>query len=303
MYDVIIVGGGPAGLSAGLILGRFRRSVLICDSQNPRNAKSNAVHGFLSRDGIHPQELLKISREQLQAYPTVEIEFQEVTDIVKSNSYFNVHFHDASMKSARKILFATGMKDNLPDIEGMETLWGQGVFHCPYCHGWEVRDKAIAVVANGENAVRLSMLLQNLSSDIVVCTNGNAEISDSEHLQLDQQRIRIIETPIVCLRHQDAVLDGIIFEDGRFLEREAIFVDTSQQQRSTLPARLGCAITDHGHVEADESGKTSVDGVFAAGDQATFRQQVLFAAATGATAAASINFELAQEAFTMAKTL
>jgi thioredoxin reductase len=297
MFDVVIIGGGPAGLSAGLTLGRFRRSVLICDGQHPRNAKSTGVHGFLSRDGIHPQELLQIAREQLTPYSTVQIRAQEVIDIVQSDGTFNVYLQDGTCESTKKVLLATGVKDILPSIEGIDALFGQSVFHCPYCHGWEARDKAIAIVANGDTAIHFSKLLHSLSRDLVICTNGSPEIGSSERLQLDRLGIQIIETPILRLKRQDAILEGLEFTDGRTLQRDVIFVRPAQQQHSPLPAKLGCTMTAQGYVNVDEQGKTSIDGVYAAGDLASPMQQVVHAASRGAATAAFINAELAHEAF------
>ncbi|MBC7869687.1 MAG: NAD(P)/FAD-dependent oxidoreductase [Chitinophagaceae bacterium] len=297
MFDVIIIGGGPAGLSAGLTLGRFRRSVLICDGQHPRNAKSTGVHGFFSRDGIHPQELLKIAREQLTPYSTVQVRSQEVIDIVQSDAHFTVYFQDGASELAKKILFATGVKDVLPAIDDIDALWGKSVYHCPYCHGWEARDKAIAVLANGDASIHYSKLLHSLSNDIVICTNGRLEMSNSERLQLDRLGINITETPILHLKRQDTTLEGIVFTDGSYLQRDVIFVRPAQIQHSLLPAKLGCAMTENGFVDVDEQGKTSIEGVYAAGDLTSMMQQVLFAASRGAASAAGINYELAHEAF------
>jgi thioredoxin reductase len=297
MFDVIIIGGGPAGLSAGLTLGRFRRSVMICDSQQPRNAKSTGVHGFFSREGIHPQELLQIAREQLKPYSTVQLHAQEVVDIVPSDAHFKVIFRDGTSESTKKVLFATGVKDIFPPIEGLDALVGQSVFHCPYCDGWEARDKAIAIVANGDAAVHFSQLLHSLSDDIVICTNGSSEMSSSEHLQLDRLGINIIETPILRLKRQDTALEGLEFADGSFLQCDVLFVRPAQHQHSPLPERTGCKMTGDGYVDVDEQGKTSIAGVYAAGDLTSLKQQVVFAAARGVAAAAAINSELAHEIF------
>lgn len=297
MIDVVIIGGGAAGLSAGLILGRFRRSVMICDGQHPRNARSTGVHGFFSREGIHPQELLQIGRDQLAPYSTVQMQSQEVIDIIPTDGHFEVRFQDGTTESARKILFATGVKDILPEIDGIEALWGQGVYHCPYCHGWEVRDQAIAIVANGEMATHFAKLLRALSDALVICTNGVSEISDEDRDQLERLRINVIETPILRLMQRDGQLDGIAFTDGSMLQRHAVFVRSTPQQHSSLPASLGCAMTANGYIQVNELGKTSIDGVFAAGDNTSPLQQVIHAASRGAAAAAGINSELAQESF------
>ncbi|MBX3063603.1 MAG: NAD(P)/FAD-dependent oxidoreductase [Anaerolineae bacterium] len=297
MFDVVIIGAGPAGLSAALSLGRFRRSVLILDGQRPRNARSTGAHNLFSRDGIHPHELLQIAREQLVPYPTVELRAQEAINIAHDNGTFTVQLQDGSTASARYVLFATGVKDILPPIEGIEELFARSVFHCPYCHGWEVKDKAIAIVANGDAAIHFAMLLHSLSSNIAICTNGNSEIGSSELNQLDRLGINVVETPILRLEHEERLLKGVRFTDGSFLPREAIFMRPAQQQHSLLPAKLGCALTENGHVVVDDKGKTSVDGVFAAGDLMSGMQQVIFAASRGAAAAAFINYELAHQAF------
>jgi thioredoxin reductase len=297
MFDVIIVGGGIAGLSAGLVLGRFRRAVLICDSGKPRNAKSHGVHNFLSRDGILPNELLQIARSQLQPYNTVELRSQKVVDIVPNEQHFEVSFADGSREQARKILFATGVKDHLPPITGMDDLFGAGVFHCPYCDGWEARDKAIAILANGETALHFGKLLHALTNDLVLCTNGASEISEADMHRFDELGIRIITTPVAHINMTDAGLEGLTFADGTHLERDVIFLKPAQSQSSPLLAKLGCAFTDGGYVKVDEQGKTNVAGIFAAGDLTTPTQAVVYAASKGVSTAAAINYELAQEVF------
>jgi thioredoxin reductase len=297
MFDVIIIGAGPAGLSAALILGRFRRSVLVLDGQQPRNAKSQGVHGFLSRDGVMPRELLQIGRDQLEPYSTVQVQAQTAIDIAPSERGFDVRLQDGTTESSKKILFATGVRDILPDIGGMEALWGKSVFHCPYCHGWEARDKAIAILANGEGAVHFGKLLRALSNDLVICTNGKSEIGEHDRDGLERFGIRVVETPIAQLRHRDGRLEAIVFEDGTALQREAVFIRAAQEQHSLLPAKLGCAINEMGYIQVDVNGKTSIAGVYAAGDLTSGRQQVIFAASQGAAAAAMMNAELAEEAF------
>lgn len=297
MFDVVIIGGGPAGLSAGLVLGRFGHQVLICDSQRPRNAKSPAVHAFLSRDGVQPQELLSVSRAQLSAYPSVEIRNQEVMDVAREGKNFIVTLQEGAPVTARKILFATGVKDILPSIAGVDALFGKSVFHCPYCHGWEARGKTLAILANGASALHLTMLVHRLNSDIVICTNGPSEISAEDQRSLDRHGIQVIETPIERLQWHEDVLEAIVFKDGIQLPREALMVRTTLEQHSSLPVRLGCALNEMGFLAVDDKGHTSVEGVFAAGDITSMAHQVIFAASRGAFAATWINTELLHEAF------
>lgn len=295
MFDVVIIGGGAAGLSAGLTLGRFQRRVLIADGSQPRNAPAHGVHNFFSRDGTPPGELLQIARAQLEPYTTVAIRPLEVIAVQPHEQHFEVVFADGTHEQAQKILLATGVKDQLPPIAGLEALWGKSVFHCPYCHGWEARDQAIAILANGDGALHLASLLHSLSQDMVICTNGASEIADAD--VLNRRGIRIITTPIQHVTGIDGTLEGITFTDGTYLKRDVIFARPSQSQHSTLPAELGCTFTPNGHVQVDAQGRTSVAGVFAAGDLASPNQQVIAAAAAGAFAAAIINSELAQAAF------
>ena len=178
MYDVIVIGAGPAGLSAALMLGRCRRRVLVCDTGKPRNAASRAMHGFLSRDGIAPADFLKIAREQMQRYDTVELRDIEVTAAECRESRFHVTLADGSVQQSRKLLIATGVVDNLPEVPGFRELFGTSVFHCPYCDGWEVRDRPLAIYGRAERGLGLSLELLGWSRDLVLCTDGPSEISD-----------------------------------------------------------------------------------------------------------------------------
>lgn len=297
MFDVAIIGGSAAGLSAGLILGRFKRKVLICDSGKPRNAVAEGVHGFLSRDGTPPQELFQISREQLKPYTTVDLRQGEVIDVVRVDDHFDVIFSDVARQQAKYILLATGVKDELPAIKGLADFWGKGVFHCPYCHGWEVRDTALALIANGNQATHISKLLLALTDDLVICTNGPSTIEDDDQKRLAAHGVRIITTPIAEIKGTGESLQGIAFEDGSYLAREAIFTATTPYLHSDLSTKLGCELDDAGRIQVDEYGLTSVEGVYAAGDITTPMQQVIHAASSGAKTAAMINAQLAEEAF------
>jgi thioredoxin reductase len=297
MLDVIIIGGGAAGLSAALILGRFNRHVLVYDHGKKRNANSRAVHGMLSRDGISPKELIEASLSQLKQYPSIHFRQQEVLNITKNVQSFTVTLADGSVEHSRRILFATGVKDELPQIEGLEHLWGTSVFHCPYCHGWEAQNKAVAILANGQVAVHLSKLLLALTQDLVICTQEPSEISEQDTERLTKWGVSIITTPILKLESSNNELQRIVFQDGTQIDREAIFVHSRQTQHSPLPQALGCRLTDAGHLEVDSQGRTSVAGIYAAGDLIGTYQQVIFAAAQGATAAATINTEIAEEVF------
>ena len=296
MYDVLIIGAGPAGLSAALVLGRIRRRVLVIDAGKPRNAPSPQSHSFFTRDGTPPSELLRIGREQLQPYG-VEMLDAEVVDALREGEGFTAVLADGSRRSARRLLLATGVTDPLPEIEGLKELWGTAVIHCPYCHGWEVRDRPLAVHGNGKTAAERVALVRCLSRDVVLCTDGPADLGeDREHLV--RNGIPIREERIVRLEGRDGHLERIVFADGTDLARHAMFLATLPRQHSGLAERLGCEITDIGLVKVDSAGLTTVPGVYAAGDLALRIHQVVVASADGAIAGAAINLGLAMEEFT-----
>src|SRR3954469_16388685 len=240
MYDVIIVGAGPAGLSAALLLGRSRRRVLVCDSGKPRNGASQAMHGYLTRDGIAPREFLGIARDQLKEYDCVELRDVEVTAAeCQRDSRFHVTLASGEELRSRKLLIATGVVDNVPAIPGFLDLFGSSVFHCPYCDGWEVRDQPLAIYGRGARGVGLALELTAWSRDLVLCTDGPSEV-DAESLgRLERNGIRVREECIASLEGDEGVLQRIVFKQGEPLDRRALFFTTGQYQRSDLLMRLG----------------------------------------------------------------
>ncbi|XSG74124.1 NAD(P)/FAD-dependent oxidoreductase [Herpetosiphon llansteffanensis] len=300
MFDVIIVGGSVAGLSAALVLGRARRKVVVLDSQQPRNAQSPGVHNFLSRDGILPAELRQIGRDQLKPYPSVEVRFATAEQAQAIDSGFVVTLDDGSELHSRKLLIASGVIDELPAIEGMAELWGSSVFHCPYCHGWEVRDQPLAVlVSDADRLFHVATLLQNWSSDLVVCTNGEAQLSPEQRQILAKLNLPIREDHLVGIEQANGQLTHLIFDQGEPLARSGLLIGVPQRQRSQLPAQLGCETSDNpqmpGLIKVQMLGQTSVPGVYAAGDATAGMQQAINAAAGGAMAGAGINHELIQD--------
>jgi thioredoxin reductase len=294
MYDVIIIGAGPAGLSAALMLGRCRRRVLVCDTGRPRNAASHAMHGFLSRDGMPPREFLRVAREQLQPYDTVELRDIEVTAAECRDSRFHVTLADGSSLDARKLLIATGVVDNLPDIPGFRELYGTSVFHCPYCDGWEVRDQPLAIYGRGARGSGLSLELTGWSRDLVLCTDGPCEIEPDVLARLDRHGIRVREDRVVRLEGK-ARLERIVFASGPPLERIAIFFTTGQTQQSQLAVGLGCELNEKGTVHTGRYEATHLAGLYVAGDASRAVQWVVVAAAEGAEAAFDINTALLKE--------
>jgi thioredoxin reductase len=296
MYDVVIVGAGPAGLSAALMLGRCRRSVLICDTRRPRNAASRAMHGFLTRDGLPPLEFLAMARDQLTPYETVELRDVEVTAAeCQPNGHFVVDLATGERVHCRKLLIATGVVDNLPQHPGFRELYGSSVFHCPYCDGWEVRDTAMAVYGRGDRGLGLSLELTVWSRDLVLCTDGPSEIDDDGMARLERNGIRVIEDPVARLEGTDGILNHVVFENGTRLPRRVLFFTTGQSQRSDLSVRLGCEFNEKGTVMTGKYETTHVRGLYVAGDASRAVQWVVVAAAEGAEAAFAINTDLIKE--------
>ena len=297
MFDVIVVGGGVAGLSSALVLGRSRRRTLVLDAGQPRNAPSAAAHSIFTRDGAPPTELLTIGRDQLRPYPSVQFQLSTAVDAQVVRDGFEVSVSGDGSVRSRKLLLAYGVIDELPQIGGMEELWGKSVLHCPYCHGWEVRDEPLALYGRGQTGVELAQLLLGWSHDLVLCTDGPAELTDKQRAQLARHQIPVIEKPISHLEGAKGVLERICFTNGSNLSRRAMFLRPTQRQRSDLAARLGCEQAELGLIRTDEWGQTSVSGVYAAGDATTPVQKVIRAAASGATAAIGINRSLLAENF------
>jgi thioredoxin reductase len=295
MYDVVIAGGGPAGLSAALVLGRCRRRVLLCDNGHPRNEAATAVHGYLTRDGISPDEFLWLGRLELAKYDTVAVRDVTVTAVECVSGAFVTTLDGGEQVQSRKFLIATGVRDNIPEIEGLRELYGRSVFHCPYCDGWEVRDQPIAIYGRGERGYGLSLELTAWSKDLVLVTDGPAGINAKYRERLSQNGISIREEPVVRLEGDDGILRRIVFAQGESLDRRALFFTTGQSQQSPLAVSLGCEFNDKGTVRTGKYESTHLRGLFVAGDASRAVQWVVVAASEGAEAAFAINPDLIKE--------
>jgi thioredoxin reductase len=295
MLDAVIVGGGPAGLNAALMLGRARRNVLLADTGQPRNARVHAMHGFLSRDGTDPALLRQTARDQLTTYPTVRVRDTQVQAVTRQAEQFTVSLDDGTAEQASRLLLATGVADQLPPIPGLADLWGRGVFNCPYCDGWEVRDQPLAVLAADPRNLQLTLHLTRWSPDVLLCTNGTADLDDDTRRLLAAHKVQLRQQPIARLDGAGGRLQRVVFADGEPADRAAAFLHAPTRQRSDLPGQLGCELLEDGSVMVDDLGQTSVPGVLAAGDMARRPSmpvpgaQVVIAAAEGAIAAVAID--------------
>jgi thioredoxin reductase len=294
-WDVVIAGAGPAGLSAALVLGRARRRVLLCDTGTPRSWASKEMHAYLSRDGIPPQKFLELARREVTAYPGVRFLLQEVRGARRRGQGFEVSIGARRRVLTRKLLIATGLYDLLPALPGIEALFGRSVFQCPYCDGWEMRDRRIAVYGRRQRGLQMARAMTAWGSDIVLCTDGPAGYSASERLGLARNGIRLETRRIARLEGSRGRLRAVVFRDGEALARDTLFFDTPSRNQSQLARSLGCEFDSRGGVRCGNYEATSVAGVFVAGNITRDVQLSIVAAAEGARAAFGINLTLTRE--------
>ena len=293
-WDCIVVGGGPAGLSAALMLGRCRRRVLLCDAGAQRNIRSHGLHGYLTRDGTPPAEFLRLAREELGQYGTVECRELEIVEAVRENGGFAVRAADGARLRTRKLLLATGVVDELPELDGLEPLYGTSVHHCPYCDAWEWRDHPVAVYGQGEAATGLALSLTFWSPDVLLCTGGG-DLPAEVAARLAAAGVKVREEPVARLEGRDGRLERIVFASGAPVGRNALFVVAGQRQASPLAERLGCRFTPKGSVDTGTCEATNVPGLFVAGDASKEAQFVVVAAAEGTEAGMAIHKALMKE--------
>ncbi|WP_022886015.1 NAD(P)/FAD-dependent oxidoreductase [Glaciibacter superstes] len=299
IYDVIIIGGGPAGLSAAIALGRSSRSVLIIDSGRPRNAPAAGVHNFLTRDGVSPAELLATGRAEAATYGAHLVE-ATATAASRRDDGFRVILDDGTSVQGRRLLVATGLVDELPDILGLTERWGNDVLHCPYCHGWEVRGRSIGILATGPMAMHQAQLFRQLSQSVTFFLHAAPEPSAEELEELAARGIRVVSGRVESLTVTRDALTGVLMEDGTEHQIDALVVAPTFTARAGVLTDLGLEATAHPfgvgtHVESDEVGQTAVPGVWAVGNVTDLMAQVVTSAAAGLKAGATINADLIAE--------
>ncbi len=277
------------------MLGRCRRSVVVCDAGEARNARSAGLHGYLTRDGIEPGEFLRLAQEEVQRYPTVEFHRSQVVDARRTSGGFTVICAGGLQLRARKLLLATGVVDELPEVEGLRDLYGRSVHHCPYCDAWEWRDQPLAVYGRGDAGSALALGLTAWTDDLVLCTDGPGGLSETEGEQLARAGIEVREDPVVRLEGDDGLLAQVVFAEGEPLPRRALFFCSGQHQRSDLAAKLGARFTTKGAVDTGTCEATNVPGLFVAGDSSREAQFVIVAAAEGSEAGMAINKALVKD--------
>lgn len=296
--DCAIIGGGPAGLNAALVLGRSRRDVIVFDNNRPRNAVTRESHGFITRDGIGPGELRRLAHNDIANYPSVTIKPDKVTEIRQSEAGFQVTTSNGVTYEARTVILAAGLKESLPSIPGIQKFYGKSLFSCPYCDGWELRDQPLAVISEGSNLFQLAKVVYNWSKDVLVCTNGKGSLNAQQIGMLGQRGIQVAHHRIRALEGEAGRLNRVVFENGSEVKRVGGFVTPSWDQAASFGESLGCAMTQAGGFITDDYGRTSVRGVYAAGDSSIIvPAQLVVAAGEGSKAAIGANTDLTNQDF------
>ncbi|WP_310027547.1 NAD(P)/FAD-dependent oxidoreductase [Flavobacterium arsenatis] len=296
-YDAIIIGGSYSGLSAAMALGRSLRKVLIIDAGDPCNKQTPHSHNFVTQDGEKPNVIAVKAKEQVLKYDTVQFINDKAINGEKSEKGFTIQTQSGAAYSSKKLIFATGIKDIMPDIKGFAACWGISVIHCPYCHGYEFKNQKTAIMANGERAFHLASLVHNLTKKLVILTTGKANFDDTQLAKLHQNGIEIIETEIAEMEHQNGKIQHIVFKDGKKIDLDAVYAGIPFEQHTDIPVGLGCELTEQGYIKVDTFQKTSISGIYACGDNSSMMRSVANAVYTGNMVGAMVNKELVEKEF------
>ncbi|WKN31485.1 NAD(P)/FAD-dependent oxidoreductase [Porifericola rhodea] len=295
-FDVIIVGGSYSGLSAALALGRSVRKTLIIDSGKPCNTSTPHSHNFLTQDGKTPSEISAIAKEQVLKYESVQFYKGLASSAKKMIDSFSILTESGEEFIGRKVIFATGIKDIMPDIEGFAECWGKSIIHCPYCHGYEVKGKKTGVLSNDNFTLDYLKMIKNLSPDITLLTNGKVNFSKDDLNRIKRNNISIVETVIDSFEQENGKLKSVLFQNGEKLSLNVLYTHPPFVQHSEIPQMLGCKINENGLIEVDEGGRTSVSGLYACGDNSSMRSLTV-ASFTGMVAGVHVNKLLCDEEF------
>lgn len=296
-FDVIIIGGSYAGLSAAMALGRSLRRVLVLDSGAPCNRQTPHSHNFITQDGEKPAVIANKAKEQVKRYATVTLQKGLAVSGRKTLAGFEIQTENGELFSGRKLIFASGIEDIMPSIQGFAACWGISVIHCPYCHGYEFRGRKTAIIANGERAMHLASLVHNLTKELTILTTGETSLNAEQLEKLRTKGITLLEKEISKIQHKSGWVQQVVFKDGESQAFDAVYAAVSFRQHSAMPATLGCEMTEMGHIVVDNFQKTTVKGIFACGDNSSMMRSVANAVATGNVAGAMANKELVDEIF------
>jgi thioredoxin reductase len=298
LVDCAILGGGPAGLNAALVLGRARRHVVLFDDNRPRNAVTQESHGFVTRDGVKPAEFRAIAHQELDRYPSVELRHARVAEVRRQVDSFELLAENGEASRAKTVILATGLSEVLPAVEGIRNYYGTSLFCCPYCDGWERRDRPLVVISEGPRTFEFVRVVWNWSHDLLVCTNGHQVLTAEQRETLREKGIQVAEDPIAALVGAHGQLERVILASGEESRREGGFVALQLAQAAPFAEALGCEMNGAGGIVTDLLGRTTVSGTYAAGDAATVTPaQLVIAAAGGSRAAAGVNTDLTEREF------
>ncbi|CAL1519299.1 NAD(P)/FAD-dependent oxidoreductase [Chitinophaga sp. MM2321] len=295
LYDVIIIGGSYAGLSAAMALGRSFRQVLVLDNGMPANRQTPHAHNFITHDGQTPAAIAAAAKEQVSHYPTIQFKNETAVSATINGMGFLIETKNGEHFQAKKLLLATGITDIMPDIKGFAAAWGISVLHCPYCHGYEVRNEVTGILSNGEEAYEFSKMIHHWTSNLTIFTNGAAVFSNEQLDKLATHRIAVNDKVIREIEQEKGQVKQLLFTDGSSAPVRVLYARPAMRLSGDIPVALGCVLTATGHIEADSFQRTSVPGVFAAGDCTTPFRSLSQATAAGTLAGAMINKALVEE--------
>ncbi|MDF2932784.1 MAG: pyridine nucleotide-disulfide oxidoreductase [Chryseobacterium sp.] len=297
IFDVIIIGGSYSGLSAAMTLGRSQRKTLIIDNGFACNKVTSFSHNFLTQDGHKINDIADIAKKQVLNYPHANLIDDKAVNGERSLNHFAINTAKGNIYITKKMIFATGIKDLLPDIKGLKECWGTSVVHCPYCHGYELRNRKTAIWCDGNEAFNMAALIKNMASDLIMITNNKNDFTQHQLEKLRKNNVEIVESTIVEFLHDHSQLKGVLLADGRQIHLEVVYTSVPFTQHSDLPLLLGCTMTDNGLIELNDYQQTNIPGVYACGDNSAAMRTISKAVYTGNLAGAMVNKELAEESF------